>query len=120
MFPDYNLFREKKHQHFKGLLGKIPLALLKQGALSSQKGVTQEKPAGRVETAQTRAGFAGTIKATTDLQGALFCFLCALTIEIRSYRCGPLGSEGSSVMELFTKTRTGFRETNPGCKARSE
>lgn len=32
-FRDYNLFGEKQHPHVKGLLGRLPLALLRQGAL---------------------------------------------------------------------------------------
>lgn len=97
-FRDYSLFGEKKHPHVRGLLGKLPLALLKQGALhmrtqpAARKGSLSRSRQGVCKLPKTRAGFAGIVKATTDLQGALFSFLCTLTIEIRNYRCGPLGS----------------------------
>lgn len=64
---------------------EVFLALLKQEH-SAAKGHLRETGKVYGETAQMRAGFAGIIKATTDLQGALSYLLDTLTTEIRNYR----------------------------------
>ena len=46
------------------------------------------------------------MKATADLQGALFSFLCTLTIEIRNHRHGPLGSRREVLWWSYSQRHT--------------